>query len=172
MRQIRTLMGASLICFVSLSSVAQWQWIDQNGRRVYSDRPPPPEIPQKNIVRQAGATRPDDAPTPSANSEPSATASPQSVPAAGQPADPKALEKGRLEKQAESNKRKAEEDKINQIRAENCQRAQRGVMSYSSGARIFIINPQGEREVLDDSTRELELQRLHAIIESDCSVPQ
>ncbi len=176
MRGLRSFLWGALLCLGSLSAVAQWQWLDQNGRHVYSDRPPPPEIPQKSIVRQAGTTRPKAVPTPSASREagPSGSSTlPQGLApvtaAAVAEKDLKTIETARLLKETESSKHKAEQDKVNQIRAENCQRAQRGTLSYTSGARIFIINPQGEREVLDDASRDVELQRLQSIIQADCS---
>ena len=38
--------------FISTPSEAQWAWKDSNGRTVYSDRPPPPDIKAASIVRQ------------------------------------------------------------------------------------------------------------------------
>ncbi|MEK9952912.1 MAG: DUF4124 domain-containing protein [Curvibacter sp.] len=32
-------------CLYALSASAQWQWLDKDGRRVFSDRPPPAEVP-------------------------------------------------------------------------------------------------------------------------------
>ncbi|MFX6884193.1 DUF4124 domain-containing protein, partial [Acinetobacter baumannii] len=40
-----------------MGAAAQWQWIDKDGRKVFSDRPPPQEIPEKNILKQPGGTR-------------------------------------------------------------------------------------------------------------------
>ncbi|WP_412179990.1 DUF4124 domain-containing protein, partial [Variovorax paradoxus] len=42
------------ICLLPLAADAQWQWIDKNGKKVFSDQPPPTDIPEKNIVRRAG----------------------------------------------------------------------------------------------------------------------
>ena len=35
---------------------AQWQWIDKDNKKVFSDQAPPSEIPDKNILRRPGAT--------------------------------------------------------------------------------------------------------------------
>ncbi|MBK6366977.1 MAG: DUF4124 domain-containing protein [Polaromonas sp.] len=35
-----------------LPVVAQYQWIDANGRKVYSDQPPPASVPAKKVVQQ------------------------------------------------------------------------------------------------------------------------
>ena len=42
-------------CSLSLSAAAQWQWIDKDGRKVFSDRPPAADIKDKDIVKQPGA---------------------------------------------------------------------------------------------------------------------
>ena len=42
----------------ALSALAQWQWIDKDGHKVFSDRSPPPEINEKDILkRPAGSVR-------------------------------------------------------------------------------------------------------------------
>src|SRR6476661_6960686 len=38
----------ALACVLPLSAMAQWQWIDKGGPKVYSDQSPPPDIPAKN----------------------------------------------------------------------------------------------------------------------------
>src|SRR6188472_3388547 len=47
-----TLLG--LACTLPAVGFAQWQWIDNNGRKVFSDQSPPANIPAKNILRQPG----------------------------------------------------------------------------------------------------------------------
>ena len=32
--------------------MAQWQWTDQDGRKVFSDRPPPADVPPARILKQ------------------------------------------------------------------------------------------------------------------------
>src|SRR5688500_11818225 len=44
----------ALSCTVPAIAVAQWQWIDKDGRKVFSDRSPPSDIPAKNILRHPG----------------------------------------------------------------------------------------------------------------------
>ena len=48
----------ALACTLPLAAVAQWQWLDKDGRKVFSDKSPPPDIPAKNILKQPGAARP------------------------------------------------------------------------------------------------------------------
>ena len=46
------------LCLVSAQAFAQWQWIGNDGRKVYSDRPPPSDIPAQNVLRQPGGSVP------------------------------------------------------------------------------------------------------------------
>ena len=47
---------ALLALFSSLSAQAQWQWVDGTGRKVFSDTPPPADLPEKSILKRPGAT--------------------------------------------------------------------------------------------------------------------
>ena len=149
-----------------------WQWIDGNGRKVFSDRAPPPEIAEKNILkRPAGLSTPN---TPSygvpeaepAAPEAKAAATTNSKLAGGVDKELEAKKKKLLE--TEQAKRKAEEEKFAKAKAENCQRAKDAKATYDSGVRISRTTASGEREVLDDAARAVELQRLQGIMESDC----
>ena len=33
---------------------AQWQWVDKDGRKVFSDQPPPPGTPNDKILKRPG----------------------------------------------------------------------------------------------------------------------
>ncbi len=61
MKLIRTLLVAALagLCF---AASAQWQWIDKDGHKVFSDRAPPPEIQDKNILKRPAGLKPAAAP--------------------------------------------------------------------------------------------------------------
>ena len=157
---------------------AQYQWVDKDGRRVFSDRPPPADVAPKNIVSQPrGST---------AAVVRSAPAAPANEPAAGEaslaakPAAPaasaapgagvdKALEEKKKQAEAaEAAKKKADGQKLAQARAENCKRAREGKATLDSGVRMARTNDKGEREVLDDTQRAAELKRINGIIQSDC----
>ncbi|MBF9265764.1 DUF4124 domain-containing protein, partial [Paracidovorax cattleyae] len=45
-------------CSWALGASAQWQWIDKDGRKVFSDRPPPTDVPARNILKQPGGAPP------------------------------------------------------------------------------------------------------------------
>ncbi|WP_333907337.1 DUF4124 domain-containing protein [Delftia acidovorans] len=177
------LLAALAAC--SLSAAAQWQWVDATGRKVFSDRAPPPDIPAKNILRQPGgsapaqaAAAPSTAPAATdAATQPAADATAQASPAAAakdakdaKPAGTdKALEEQKRKAEAqEAAKAKAEKDRIAKDRQENCARAKQAKTALSSGGLLAHTNAQGERGFMDEATRNSELKRADATIASDC----
>lgn len=148
---------AILACAVSMAASAHWVWLDKDGRKVFSDRAPPPEIPEKNILER-----------------PSVTQAPVAPQAAASLARPVPVDKGLLEKkkqlqEVEIGKRKLEEEKATIARADNCQRAKAAKAGLDSGRRMAKLNEKGEPEVLDARARAAELTRLDEIIESNCN---
>lgn len=171
---------AAAACVVSLNAAAQWQWIDKDGRKVFSDRPPPSEITEENILKQPGGRRAKAAAagaSPPTASPPSAGASaPAPAPALKASAAPrpsgkdKELEKKKAQAEAEeAAKQQAEQERATSIRADNCARARRAKTTYESGQRIAQTNDKGERVIVDDATRTAEVKRLQSIIEANCN---
>jgi hypothetical protein len=163
-------------CFMSVAASAQWQWVDKDGRKVFSDRAPPADVLEKNIVKRPGVR---------ATLEPSSDnvlQSRQNGSTAGAPTPPTAAnvpqlsgvdkelaEKKKQAEQAEMAKRKAEDEKRLQARQENCSRAKQAKATYDSGVRMAMTNEKGEHEILDDAARASETKRIQTIIESDCN---
>ncbi|MCV0437418.1 MAG: DUF4124 domain-containing protein [Hydrogenophaga sp.] len=157
-----------------MAAMAQWQWIDSTGRKVFSDTAPPASVPDKNIIKSPGAPRTPVAAAPTAAPEGDA-APPAAIAAAPAPAAPqlpavdKELEaKKKQAEQAEEARRKAEEQRIAKARADNCARARKAKGTMDSGVRLATTNAKGEREVMDDKTRAAETRRMEEIIRSDC----
>ncbi len=160
----------------AVSCLAQWQWIDKDGRKVFSDRAPPADISPQNILRQPGA-RAATTTTKATTTTPvgPAAATPAASPSTGQASAPRPAGKdAQLEarkKQAEeeeNKKKKAEVEVIAKARADNCARAKKGLATFQSGVRIAVVNVQGEREFMDDAGRATETKRLQGIADSDC----
>ena len=171
MKSARALFFA-LAMATSLTAAAQYQWIDKNGSRVYSDVAPPADIPAKNILKQPrGSSLTAPVAAAPAQAAPATAAASAATPASG-PATAgvdKALEEKKKQAEAaEAAKKKAEEQKLVQARAENCKRAREGKATLDSGVRMARTNEKGEREVLDDTQRAAELKRINGIIQSDC----
>lgn len=169
----KTLILAIAGATFALSALAQWQWIDKDGRKVFSDRSPPSDIQEKDILKRPGGASRMAASTPG-----DGTALPP-VAAASTPASKADMPKlsgkdAQLEarkkqaEDAEAASKKAEEEKVAAAKTENCGRAKRGVASFDSGVRIATTNANGEREIMDDKARAVETRRLQDIVAADC----
>ena len=162
--------------FVSTPSEAQWAWKDANGRTVYSDRPPPPDIKAGSIVRQP-------------NTQVLANPAPASGPLddAAKPADAKGTDaktapnapktvaeremefRKRQQERADSDKKAADEEAKSAAKTAECARARGYLKSLEDGIRITKTDASGNREFLDDSARAAEMDRARKIIQSTCS---
>lgn len=165
----------------ALSAAAQYQWVGKDGRKVFSDRPPPADIQEKDILKQPGGRRAalpvipaettEAASTTAASAPAAAAAKPKLDPNApkisGKDAELEAKKK-KLEEEAAA-KKKAEDEKIAQAQAENCERAKKAVATFQSGVRVASTNAKGEREIMDDSARASELKRVQAVVDRDCN---
>lgn len=158
----------------ALTAFAQWQWIDKDGRKVYSDRSPPADILEKNILKRPGGfARAAAVPEPSTGA--ADPASPAVSAAAGKASAPKLSGKdAELEtkkKQAENEdaaKKKIEEEKLAKSNAETCERAKKYLGTLQSGVRIGTTNTKGEREIMDDAKRAEESKRTQGIVDGNC----
>jgi hypothetical protein len=143
---------------------AQWKWRDKTGQVNASDRPPPLDIPEKDIL-----ARP--APVPEFRRVlPAAAASAASAtePARAPAGDRELEARRRAAEQEQARKTKAEEERLATQRAENCRRARSHLSAMESGQRIARVNDKGEREVLDDRGRAEEMRQAREVIASDC----
>ena len=169
MKKHHTLLLA-LVCALPSLAWAQWQWVDKDGRKVFSDRAPPHDVPEKNILKQPGYHgKPLSSPTPAAEAPATASAPTAAASAPRATAKDKELEERKARAEAaEATKQKAEEDKIAKQRADNCTRARSAKATFESGTPIRQTNAQGERVFLDDAARTAELRRIQDIINADC----
>jgi hypothetical protein len=170
----------ALACALPLIAWSQYQWIDKDGRKVFSDRPPPSDVPAGKIVRaprgQAAALTPAAEPAVAATSPAASGAASGAKPAGSAPklsGKDKELEaKKKQADAAAAAKKKEEEAKFAEMQADNCKRSRQSKMAFDSGQRITRMNDKGEREVLDDKQRAEESARLDAIIARDCKAAQ
>ena len=169
---VLALAGASF----SLTAFAQWQWLDKDGRKVFSDRSPPAEVQEKDILkRPAGSARPAppqmtaEAGSPAA--KPADTASAPLAKASAPKLSGKDADLEAKKKKAEADeaaKKKAEEEKLAKTRADNCERAKTSLATLQSGVRMASVNAKGEREVFDDDRRAAETKRAQDVIDASC----
>lgn len=148
------------VCLYALSASAQWQWIDKDGRRVFSDMPPPSSVPEKDILKRPGGRAPGTAPA--------AAPAPVAAPAPATGLDRALDDKKKQAEAAEAARRKAEEERSARARADNCARAQQAKAGLDAGARMTRTNERGEREFMDEGAIAAESQRLQGLIDENC----
>jgi hypothetical protein len=188
MKFIRTALPyfiASLIASFSLvfsaPALAQYMWLDASGRKVFSDQPPPANVPARRILQQPGkaaasaatgdADAKADAKTDAgqdADGE-KAAAKPKTASAPAAPSKDKDLEaaKKKIDDEAAA-KKKEEQDVRDKAKADNCVRAKQAKATLDSGVRLGHTDAKGNRGVMDDATRMVETKRVEGIIASDC----
>lgn len=164
---VRSLAFSAMTLLACGSALAQWQWLDSTGRKVFSDTPPPAGTPEKSILKTPGpratATPAPTAVTATATAQTNAAAAPKP---SGR--DEQLEAKKKQADEAEQSKKRVEADKMAKARADNCDRAKRAKATLDSGIRIATTNAKGEREILDDKARAAEAQRMNETIRSDC----
>ncbi len=162
-----------------MAASAQWQWTDKDGRKVYSDRAPPSDVPDKNILKRPGSKL-----APVADANAAAPADATSAPEAGAVAaapnasgaaapKPSGLEKEvearkKLAQDAEAAKKKTQLEASTKAKIEDCARAKQAKATLDSGTRIGRTNDKGEREIMDDTARAAEAKRVQGIIDVTC----
>ena len=160
--------------FASTPCEAQWAWKDSNGRTVYSDRPPPPEIKPGSIVRQPSTqtlANPAPASGPLDDAKPSDAkgADGKAAPNAPKTVAEREMEfRKRQQERADSEKKAAEEQTKSAAKTAECDRARGYLKSLEDGIRITRTDASGNREFLDDTQRAAEVDRTRKIIQSTC----
>jgi len=167
-------LAALLLLVWALPAAAQWAWRDDNGRLVYSDRPPPASTKPANIVQQPSRTL----------TAPAGTATPGTAPAAGGDAPktaassspaPKSMAERELEfnkrqqERADADKKAQEEQQKSAAKAAECERARGYLKSLEDGIRIARTDASGNREFLDDTQRATEVQRTRQVVQATCN---
>lgn len=163
---------AAFVVFTSSPAAAQWAWKDDNGRTVYSDRPPPATVNTDRIVRQP-PNKQTVLPTP-APVDPSAKPAPDGKPAASATA-PKSLAEQEMEfrkrqqERADAEKKAQDEQTKLAAKAADCERAKGYLRAVEGGERITRTDAAGNREYLDDAQRAAEAERTRKLVQSTCN---
>jgi hypothetical protein len=192
MRLSKFALAGALLLGLSLPSLshAQWSWRDASGRLTVSDRPPPSDVSDKNIVSRPpgasrGASKSNNRSAPATTVTADETADKNvrgdkgdaagassddgpSSPLKPAPRDAE-LEARRLKaEQQVATKNKALEDKNKEIMRENCDSARRQMTTLESGVRMSRAGANGEREVVDDAARAQEAARTRETMAANC----
>jgi hypothetical protein len=157
-------LAALVLALAAPLAHAQWKWRDKSGQINASDRPPPLDIPDKDILARPAPVPEFRRVLPAAPASAASAADP-----VRQPAGDRELEaRRRAAEQEQAGKAKADEERLAAQRAENCRRARSHLSAMESGQRIARVNDKGEREVLDDRGRADEMRQAREVIASDC----
>ena len=134
-----------------------YQWKDKNGRTVISDTPPPASARSTQIGESAPPVAAPAADTSKSASPPQTSAD-------------KNLDFKKRQKEA---KEKADKDAKDQAAAaekrEVCDRARRNLAALESGQTLATPDESGQRQVLDNSLREQEIERARKIMAETCN---
>lgn len=149
----------------TVQATTPWVWLDDAGRQVFSDMPPPASVPNNRIIRQPA---PPNAPM-------TRNGIPQSVegggtetaqPAANAPATPAPA--GNVVFVENDEQMRAVERQNAQIRADNCRRAQEALATLQRPGRLATLNESGQRVNMTDGMRRAETERAQQMIRDNC----
>ena len=157
------LLALSTLTLTQAQSQAPYLWLDEKGLKVYSDRPPPPSTPLKNVLRTPrgvdGAIAQDDAaaaPAPDTDA-----VKPKAAPSM---AERNAAHLKRVKDQAERAQKEADAQQVRLAQEENCERARAARQTIDSGVRIATQEKNGERGFMSDAQRAAERQKVDKVL--------
>jgi type IV secretory pathway VirB10-like protein len=164
----RLLGGAALLLCAGLAH-AQYAWINANGNREYSDRPPPPSTPRSKILKAPHgsplALALDAAPAPAEAPAAVDTAKPEGKKGPPTLAERDADFRKRQKERGEQDQKAAEEAQRKEALAENCASARRNLAQLESGVRIADVSTQGDRAYISDEERTRRLAGTRHLLE-------
>jgi hypothetical protein len=166
--------SASLLALLLAAAVtpaaAQWAWKDENGRVVYSDRPPPSSVKPEQIVRQGSGLGGAVVPAP-AGATGAGDARAEGKDAKSGPktfAEREMDYRKRQQERADAEKKAADEAAQGSRKAAECERSRGYLRALEDGQRVARTDAQGNREFLDDSQRAAEISRMRESVSRLC----
>ncbi len=137
------------VLFLAPSALAQvYQWTDENGKTVFSDKPP------VGYVRQLKKIEPG---TQVQNGQKQKSLADRE------------MEFLKRQKESQESSDKARKEEASSVeKRENCDNARRQLQALESGERIALRDEKGERYYMDDAQREQETARARSFIDSSC----
>lgn len=157
------LLGLLALAATAASAQSIWKWRDRDGHVMVSDRPPGPEIPDREILQRPSVSH-----VPPASSD--GAPLPASAASTGTDKDLEARKNKLVQAQAAAKEAKANaaKERLAAEKAQNCQRARNQLQMLQSGVRMARANDKGEREFLDDKARADEIARTQQLIGANC----
>ncbi|TFW31385.1 DUF4124 domain-containing protein [Duganella callida] len=147
----------------ALPALAQYVWVDDKGIKHLSDRPPPPNVPDKRILKAPGKPSFNPDAVTDLQVEPASPATPRAPTLAERDAD---FNQRRTEA-AEAQQRAAAEAQRKADTAANCEAARQNQMALDQGLRLSSIDKNGERGYMNEEQRE-DLRKKTQKVLADC----
>lgn len=140
---------AAVALLVATTVNAQiYQWKDENGKTIISDKPPMGNVRQQRKI---------------ASETPVASPSPQKTTA------DRDLEFRKRQKESQESAEKAKKEQTASAdKQENCNSARRHLKALESGERIALRDDKGERYFMEDQQREQEIEKSRQAVQSNC----
>jgi hypothetical protein len=146
---------------------AQWKWRDAQGVIHYSDRPPPVETPERDILR-AGQKSEGSRSTPTPGTPPAGKPDQTPVDRNDWRALAEQMRKRdelRRAGQAEQDRKARQADELQRA----CETLRAELRTLESGMRIASVGEDGERQVLDETRRRQRIEQLRTDLERHCA---
>ncbi len=138
------------VLFLAPSALAQiYQWKDENGKTVLSDKPPVGYVRQQKTIDPGTQVQ-------SAQKQKSL-------------ADREMEFRKRQKESQESSDKARKEEASSAEKRESCDKARRQLQALESGERIALRDEKGERYYMDDAQREQETAKTRSFIDSSCN---
>ncbi|MDC8760351.1 DUF4124 domain-containing protein [Janthinobacterium fluminis] len=159
----RLLLAGALLAAAALAQ-AQYVWLDDKGLRQYSDRPPPPSVPAKRILKAPGAAQPDAA---GAQAPADVDAAPPATKAAPTTAERNADFRKRKTEAAEQEQKAADAARRQADIDSNCASLRQNKQMLDSGRRIGVTDKAGQPGYMSDDERARQTKQVQRSL-ADC----
>lgn len=141
------------ICYAS-SVFAQYQWLDENNQMQFSDRPPPREIPESNIIKR-----------PKYDSIQQSSRKKSSVNTLAE----KELEFRKRQIESADKAKNDDEEKKRQAELKaSCEQQRNNLSALENGQRMSKFSANGERIFLEDNERDEAIAKIRNEIQQYC----
>lgn len=138
-----------VFAYTTSMSADIYQWKDENGRTVISDKPPAGLVRQSKKIEVISS---------GASANPSKSIADQEL----------EFRKRHLDSREKAIKAEKEQA-ANAEKQDNCLRLRQQLQALESGERIVYRDGNGDRQFLDDAGREQEINRLRQVMQNGCS---
>jgi len=140
---------------ISTSVLAQYVWLDENGRKQFSDHTPPPSVPNNKILKFAGKGMDNQSSTSSTTNSDNKSRQTESL------AEKDLAFKKRRDELVEKEKKNETEARNVAVKSENCRRMKEYKQSLETNQRMMQMDAKGTRSFMTDEKRTQELNELH-----------